>query len=292
MQTTDYLIARHPLRLEGAALHRHLRQLPGFQPFLLPSASAATPLLTFRWDEETPNLPYKTDRAVKLYEIEAEGVRIFLFRDNDRTVYHFKMEDAVRRFTFSYELGAGEMEAQGQATPDMLRFALWMAYGLATAPHQTIAIHSSAICYQGKTVLFLGESGTGKSTHTRLWREHIEGATLLNDDSPVIRITDGLPTAYGSPWSGKTPCYKAESYPLAGLVRLSQAPYNRIRRLSTLEAFGAVYPSYPPAFAPDTVLSDAICATLSALLSSIPVYALECLPNREAALLSCRTLFG
>ena len=51
---------------------------------------------------------------------------------------------------------------------------------------------------------------------------------------------------YGSPWSGKTPCYKAERYPLAGCVRLSQAPYNKIRRLNTLQAYAALHPSAPP----------------------------------------------
>lgn len=53
---------------------------------------------------------------------------------------------------------------------------------------RAVAVHSSVISLDGRAVLFLGESGTGKSTHTRLWREHIPGARLLNDDSPIIRI--------------------------------------------------------------------------------------------------------
>ena len=63
----------------------------------------------------------------------------------------------------------------------------------------------------------MGKSGTGKSTHSRLWLENVPGATLLNDDNPIVRLTLVGAIVYGSPWSGKTPCYKNESAPLAGV---------------------------------------------------------------------------
>ena len=56
---------------------------------------------------------------------------------------------------------------------------------------------------------------------------------------------------HGSPWSGKTPCDRNESCPIAAVVRLSQAPHNRIRRLRPIESIGALLPSAPPAFARD-----------------------------------------
>lgn len=174
----------------------------------------------------------------------------------------------------------------------LYRFALWVGYGLMTLPYQTVAIHSSCIVYQGKAVLFLGESGTGKSTHTRLWRENIPGAVLLNDDSPIIRVEEGKVWAYGSPWSGKTPCYKQERYELAGCVRLSQAPYNRIKKLSVLQGYGAIHPSCPPEFAYDPVLYDHVSGFISQLLSNVPFYHLACLPDGEAARLSCSTVIG
>ena len=58
--------------------------------------------------------------------------------------------------------------------------------------HGVVAIHSSVLTYREAAILCLGESGTGKSTHTRLWRENIEGAGLLNDDSPFVRKTHSL----------------------------------------------------------------------------------------------------
>ncbi len=174
----------------------------------------------------------------------------------------------------------------------LLRFGLWMMFGVVLSENQAIAIHSSVIEYKGRGVLFLGESGTGKSTHTRLWRENIEGATLLNDDSPIVRIVDGETRVYGSPWSGKTPCYKSKHVPIAGFCRLSQAPHNAIRQLSTIAAIGALLPSCPPQYAHDEQLQDAICRTLGDILRRVSAYHLECLPNSEAAKLSCNTIIG
>ena len=92
--------------------------------------------------------------------------------------------------------------------------------------------------------MFLGPSGTGKSTHARLWLQYIDGTELVNDDNPVVRIyQDGAATVFGSPWSGKTPCYRNVRYPLGGIVMLSQAPYNKIHRLGGLQAYIALVPS-------------------------------------------------
>lgn len=171
----------------------------------------------------------------------------------------------------------------------MIRFGIWIMFGIAIAPHSAIAIHSSAIYVGDKAVLFLGESGTGKSTHTRLWRESIEGAKLLNDDSPIVRVVDSKARVYGSPWSGKTPCYKNSYKEIAGFVRLSQAPHNKMRQLNILHSIGALHPSCPPSLIKLPKVEDAIYNTLSAVLSTTKVFHLECLPNHQAAQLSYST---
>ncbi len=79
---------------------------------------------------------------------------------------------------------------------------------------------------------------------------------------------------------------------MAGCVRLSQAPYNKIRRLNTLQAYAALHPSAPPAFAYEEELYCGVCSLLEKMVSSIPVYHLECLPDAEAVKLVCRTLYG
>lgn len=179
----------------------------------------------------------------------------------------------------------------GAETVSEFRFLLWMAFGVASAAFSTVAIHSSVIVYKGKAVLFLGESGTGKSTHTQLWLKHIPVCKLLNDDSPMLRIVDGEPMCFGSPWSGKTPCFVNESYPVAAIVRLQQSPVNQITRLSKIEAFTALYPSCPPSFTTDSGLTDYVCNSLSAIIGKVPVYHLNCLPDSDAARLSSSTIF-
>lgn len=215
--------------------------------------------------------------------------RIFIMRPDER-------EDDKADTIFIMPDGSRLVESNiafcRQPDPALLRFGLWMMFGVAASGSLTAAVHSSVIVKQDQAVLFLGESGTGKSTHTRLWRENIEGARLLNDDSPIVRISAGKPMVFGSPWSGKTPCYIDRGYPVKAIVRLSQAPHNRIRRLPLLEAFGAVYPSCPPAFAYDDKLQDNICELLSEILAAVPVYHLECLPDAGAAQLACQTIFG
>jgi hypothetical protein len=161
--------------------------------------------------------------------------------------------------------------------------AMMLLYTFRTSGSDTLMIHASVTSFEGKGYVFLGKSGTGKSTHSSLWLKHIEGTELLNDDNPVLRIVDGKVRVYGSPWSGKTACYKNEHYPVAGFCRLSQAPHNHIKRLQPLMAIGALLPSCPPIFAHDEHLQDLICSTIGEIVGSVGVYHLECLPNTEAA---------
>ena len=87
-------------------------------------------------------------------------------------------------------------------------------------------------------------------------------------------------------------CYINAGYPIAACVRISQAPYNKIRRLNIPEAFAALHPSCPPPFAYDDKLYDYVSEFLSCLLKEVPVYHMEALPNADAALLVRDTIFG
>lgn len=281
----DYQIAGHRIRIEGSEEWLDMVSgLDGFKPFEV--ECEGTPVAYFvLTDEETPQL------TESQYENEVDGIKDVFGRY--QAGYLFKMMPPQGgSFTLWKADGENVIHFHGLLIPRLVRFSLWIAYGLATLSLQTIAVHTSVIQYKGRTVLFLGESGTGKSTHTRLWRENIEGAVLLNDDSPILRIMDGKAWMFGSPWSGKTPCYKTESYPLAACVRLSQAPYNKIRRLNIAQSYAALHPSCPPDFAYDDTLYDYISETIGCVLEQVPLFHLECLPNAEAAHLSCQTIFG
>lgn len=281
----DYSIAGHRIRIEGCEEWiKAVATLDGFKPFEVDAEGEA--LAVFMLTDELA--PQMTEMQ---YESEVDGIVDRFGRYEGGYLFVMTPPDSAPLSLWKEE-GNNVVKFNGQLMPRLVRFALWIAYGLVTMAHRTVAVHTSVIQYKGRTVLFLGESGTGKSTHTRLWRENIEGAVLLNDDSPILRIIDGKPWMYGSPWSGKTPCYKQESYPLAACVRLSQAPYNKIQRLSIPQAYAALHPSCPPDFAYDDTLYDCISETIGEVLAQIPLYHLACLPNAEAAQLSCKTVFG
>lgn len=297
MKSYDYTIAGIGLRIAGDTASPVDAGITGFRPFatrLLGSpqltVDAASRLADDWWrDGDTAGV-----RLLDRFDFEDRDCDCVLARDDESRWFGMFPRDGgrpmiVRRRYGEHIVRCNAAEEGRQPDPSLYRFALWTAFGIEAVLHGSIPIHSSTIVWHDRAVLFLGESGTGKSTHTHLWRETIEGSFLLNDDSPIIRA-DG--TVFGSPWSGKTPCYRNEHYPIAAIVRLSQAPHNRIRRLSKIEALGALLPSCPPSFAYDEELQDAICATLSQLIPAVPVYHLECLPDADAARLSCKTVFG
>ena len=278
-----YQIAGHLFEVSGEKLCEAVVRIEGFRPF---EVVEGEPVFRFQEGKIT-DVP---EMAKVEYTLEYEGVKGTF----GRTAEGFRLNlqpEAEGAFDVWCREGETVAYLGGNWSMLLYRFALWVAYGLMTLRRDTLAIHSSCIVYQDKAVLFLGESGTGKSTHTRLWREHIEGAVLLNDDSPMIRVEKGKVWAYGSAWSGKTPCYKQERYELVACVRLSQAPYNHIQKLSVLQAYGAIHPSCAPEFAYDDALYDEVSRIIGQILSVVPCYHLACLPDREAALLSCQTLF-
>ncbi len=281
-----YRVGGHCFAVSGEALLRSVDSIHGFRPFEAKEVDAQ-PEFTVTMNDGQP-VPafhqqlytFKYEDIDSFFGTTAEGYRLDLCPDGEELL------------SLCVGKGSHSLWVEGNTSPRLVRFALWMAYGIMTAAGDTASLHSSCIVYQGKAVLFLGESGTGKSTHTSLWLKHIPGSRLLNDDSPMIRCEGGEVWAYGSPWSGKTPCYKPERYPLAACVRLSQAPHNAIRRLNILQALAALHPSAPPAFAYDASLYDGISHLLDRILSRVPVYHLACLPDCAAAELSCQTIFG
>lgn len=177
----------------------------------------------------------------------------------------------------------GRLILSGHLPKAALDNALMVLFAMSSAVLDTALFHSAVVSLDGKGYMFLGKSGTGKSTHARLWRSHIEGTELMNDDNPAVRIRpDGTAMVYGTPWSGKTPCYRNVSSPVGAIVQLSQAPYNKIRRLSGIEAYAAVMPSISGKRW-DKAIADGLHNTENALASHVPVWHLECLPDEAAA---------
>ena len=160
--------------------------------------------------------------------------------------------------------------------------ALMLMFAFAAADKDTLLVHSSVIKNGDRGYLFLGKSGTGKSTHSGLWLKHIAGSELLNDDNPVIRVDGEGATVYGSPWSGKTPCYKNDSARIGAFVQIKQDPENHIWRNMPLQAFAVLLPSMST-MKWDKRIYGSVCDSVGHLIEKIPLYTLGCRPDREAA---------
>lgn len=170
------------------------------------------------------------------------------------------------------------------------RFALdnaaMLLYAFTTADKQLLEMHASVTVRGDRAYMFLGKSGTGKSTHSQQWMKAFDDAWLLNDDNPILRIEnrDGEEQVwvYGSPWSGKTPCYKNDSRRVGGIVKLAQAPHNEIRPLRLPEAYAYMLSS-SSGLKIEPKMMDALYETIAKTIQLVQVYGMECLPNPEAA---------
>ena len=160
--------------------------------------------------------------------------------------------------------------------------SMMLLYTFNTTNLETLMVHASVVAYEGGAYMFLGRSGTGKSTHSSLWLKNIEGTWLLNDDNPVIRVIDGQVNIYGTPWSGKTPCYKNQVLPLNAVVRLSQAPYNKIQRLAPLHSYASLLPACS-CMRWDSRSTESLHKTVEKVISQVKGWHLECLPDADAA---------
>lgn len=178
-----------------------------------------------------------------------------------------------------------------QSTPELIAYmeAAYQFYN-QLLDYNGLFLHASAVVRDGKAYLFSGFCGAGKSTHARLWLDTFGGdCRIINDDKPALRCLDGVWYAYGTPWCGKDGINRNEKIPLAGICFLKQAPHNQIRRLRPAEAIPLLL-SQTLHKMEDQRRLNALLGYLEKLLSQIPVYELENLPEPAAAQLSYETM--
>lgn len=276
-----YKVAGHVFELwlpKGDSLAQELSQ---YEPFRI-AASDVSPLFRLQVLAERP----QTGEFVREIHQDDDGSEIMAGRIDQRPCFDFLLNGRWQARLMTEETyREATLYAEGERLFG-LNDALMVMFALSTAGEQTLLMHASVVSYQGAAYLMLGKSGTGKSTHTRLWLEHIEGTQLVNDDNPVVRIVDGRLMVYGSPWSGKTPCYRNVSYPVGAFVQLSQAPFNKIRRIKGIEAYVSLVPAVSGKRW-DKRIADGLHATEDWVASHVPMYHLQCLPDGDAAL-TCR----
>ena len=157
--------------------------------------------------------------------------------------------------------------------------------------YDTFLFHGSAIAVDGLAYLFTAKSGTGKSTHTYLWREMLgTRAIMVNDDKPLIRITGDKATIYGTPWQGKENIGNNISVPLKAVCLLERAERNHIRAITKGEAYAmllqqAYRPMNGEAMRKTLRLLDGLC-------ERVQLYKLGCNMDIEVAEIAYNAMKG
>ena len=148
-----------------------------------------------------------------------------------------------------------------------------------------VLFHGSVIAVDGQAYLFTAKSGTGKSTHTRLWRELFgDRAVMVNDDKPLLHIGKEGVTAYGTPWNGKHHLGGNLSAPLKALCILQRDKTNHIEPVSAEDAFAMLLQqSYRPETGTGMVKTLELLEKLS---KQVKLYRLGCNMEPEAARIS------
>ena len=165
-----------------------------------------------------------------------------------------------------------------------LNSAMMLSFAFASASRQTLLIHASTVVQGNYGYAFLAKSGTGKSTQVAMWLNYLPGCELLNDDNPIVRVIDGKTYLFGSPWSGKTPCYRNRKVLAGAFVKIMRAKSNSVERDDTLEAWGTLLASVS-SMKWDKGIYEMTCNTIKLLIETTDVYTLHCLPDKESAVI-------
>ena len=272
--------------------------LPSFAPFRVESAVEATAPDLFRFTLQAGPLEIPED-AEKVEEDENDMGHTVLSKTGDGRYclelgYHREPETEGRDTgIFIANHSFTEISAFiDPASPDcglILCSMLRIAFAQAVILRDGVSVHASVVAADGKAFLFLGKSGTGKSTHARMWLRNIPGSHLLNDDNPAVRVLNGEVIAFGTPWSGKTPCYRNESFPVGGIVRLVQGDADIFTKKEDVAAFVALLPSCSVVHS-DEGLQSRLCDTIAKIVELLPVGELKCLPDNESAIVCYNNL--
>ncbi len=143
-----------------------------------------------------------------------------------------------------------------------------------------MVLHGSTIVTKGKSVIFSAPSGTGKSTHTGLWKKYYPDTIILNDDTPVVGKKDNMFYAWGSPWSGKTEINENIAAPLAAVVFINRGTENKIERIPAKTALPLLINEARKI--PVKEEMERALDMCFALAREVPIYKLYCDISKEA----------
>lgn len=281
MQIRYYRVGDHPLSICFARDDEADQLLPSFARFRLDTPPSDPLLLRVDVDDRLPwDEPH---HEVGHFDSAGNMYGVYLRADGG---YQYEINDIqgvlCARVTTDATFGHVAVALVGE-TPAQRHFGLnntlMLAYAFAAADRQTLLMHASVIRQGGRGYLMTAPSGTGKSTHARLWRERFgPRVTMVNDDKPLLGLGAGGVTVYGSPWDGKHRLSSNIALPLKALCLLRRGERNEIRPVTAREALPALLRQ---AYRPEALAR--VLPLVTRLAEAAPLYELRCNMEPEAA---------
>ena len=200
---------------------------------------------------------------------------------------------------FSYTVTREDIQAQQEALleearqegirkriftdPFLERAAIQQAFAEHLFDHNTLLCHGSTVAVDGRAYLFTAKCGTGKSTHTRLWRQVFgERAIMVNDDKPFLKLAKSGVLACGAPWSGKHGLDTNITVPLGGICILERGTENHLRPMDPQEALPRLlHETYCPQ---DPQKAFRFHVLVEQLANTVPLWHMTCTKDPQAAL--------
>ena len=238
--------------------------------------------IRLRYTEEPPPLPGRSEVLFEsggVWRVErTKGGLLYSFRIANRRPPLYKV--------VSIDEGLREGLLHFDASPRGPHYALdypldELLFQHRLAREGAVEVHGCGVVWKGRTLLFCGQSGAGKSTTARLWKRHARGARLLSDDRVVLRPGPRGVRAHGTPWHGDGGFASPASAPLGALFFLEHAKATRLRPLSAAEAAARLFArSFPPPWDVEGV-EGALDACADAAAKA-PAFVLAFRPDRTA----------
>lgn len=224
-----------------------------------------------------------TAAVTSLFESTPQYFRAYLTQDTPEFSVSVSREDiAFEQADLLEEAYRDGFKPRVFTDPFLERAAIQRAFAEYLFDLDTLLLHGSAVAVNGQGYLFTAHSGTGKSTHTRLWRQVFgERAVTVNDDKPFVQLTKDGVELHGSPWSGKHGLDTNVCVPLRGICLLERGTENRIQPIQPEE----IHPMLQKqCYCPQDVQKEAAFLALTkALAQSVPVWRMSCTKDPAAA---------
>ena len=188
-----YKVAGHVFRLQLAANSPLWKKLENYTPFAFEESENIEPIFNLQVTEEPTSYEPATSRCIGEFDCDAAYLKLFETTDGGRMFFISQSgkEKAYHLYTTS-DYRSASLYFPSDGNDNLHAFAvnnaMMLLFAFTTATSNTLLVHASVIANSGKGYIFLGRSGTGKSTHSRLWLKYIKGSSLLNDDNPIIRV--------------------------------------------------------------------------------------------------------